>query len=1248
MQDFLNSPCDPERGLAMVHHLNSSQWNQDRSDQDVIDIQEWFAHQTIESKPERDVSHSVADYANADTCDGIGNLSETLNIPEESPGAEANQTDEKGLGLLLEAGTMVETFAELTAINATEGFNVSALQAALQHSTEAIERFAIAAAEADLAGLQQVCMLIAEGMQGLAAQQSPIPQAQIALLETWPLLAVAYAEAPYDKDAGEALLNYLHDPACVLKPSEEEAKFLRELLAPQTAEEALPESQSSSEMIAPLSEIEGCDTNSDVDEVIAATSLPQANSDDATRHEIVDADSTQPQGTDDSNPRIAPALDEAAQELVDLLRAELAELIEARAEWVAPIVAHESAQAERLQALEQYAEEAERISSAAELMGLDGLQQGVAQIHKNILMFAEQEPNTIFSARSILEGWPILVLGYLQTIHDRRASEALIDGLRNPQWPQPLSADEAGKLLDLLSNPVVATDEQLTPRQQKATPEDVSLEIPGDVNQELLDTLLRELPSQTEEFTASIQSIINGGFISDLDVAQRIAHTLKGSGNLVGVRGIANLTHHLEDILEALSKRETLPPESLAGMLMNAADCLEAMSEALLGVGAPPEEAVDVLQEVLDWANLIDREGIPKIKESRIRHKPSAEQGDAERGSAAQAPHSEPAAKEAMLRIPAALANHMLRLAGESIISTGQFQEQVHRTRARVKSLSSQHQLVRQLVNELEQLVDIRGITAKLHGFSQHSEFDTLEMDQYSELHTVTHRLLEASSDVGELTQVVADQLVELDRVADTQRRIHHENQEIALRTRMLPVKTVVPRLQRSVRQAARLTARQVNLDIIGIETLMDSEVLNDLMDPLMHMLRNAVDHGIEPPEVRNAQGKDSMGRIELEFARAGDRIIVRCRDDGKGLDFAAIRQIAEERGLVAPDKVLTEAELSRLILVSGFSTRSQVTQVSGRGVGMDVIHTRIKEMKGTLQISSQTGKGSQLELGLPVTLLAAHALLVRIGEQILALSTRGVEEILYPGAGELRKMGSKTVYLAGDNVYEARKLDIMLNLQPDRQDEERQSSPVLLIEEESGTKTAILVQEVLDSRDLVVKPLGQYVPHIIGVMGGAILGDGSVTPVLDLPELLHAQNVAPLITQTSDAHSKESKRTLPTVLVVDDSLSARRSLAQFIRDLGYDARTAQDGFEAVAIIEDRHPDIILADLEMPRMNGLELTSHVRAQDGTKDIPVIMITSRSTEKHRQQADRAGVTAYITKPFSEDALMEHIETALSGK
>ncbi len=1159
---------------------------------------------------------------------------------------------------------IVGFFASVVAVN-TSGEQPTLSAEVLEQIANETENLGSLGALKGLEWLQGVCELLQGDLAHLAEQGEPMSALEREWLKAWPELVMDYLNAPSEPQHGLAMVQHLQSPGWRPDRPDEEVIDLQEWFVLKAIEAEAESEAGEVQTIEDCGDLEAWDQTSDpfsescefseVGEEQGAPALdpetePAVAQSDEFAHVEVFREQPQPEETDSENQGMPPEFDEAAQELVDLLRAELADIVEAREELVAPISDQQSAQADRLNALEQYAEQAHRIASAAELVGLDGLHQAVAHIHRNLLSFAEQAPSVLGGARSVLENWPVLVLGYLQTIHDRRASEWLVDGLRDPGWPEPLSEDDGPRLVELLSTPVVATEDQVPDREQEATPEDVRLDIQGDVNQELVDGLLSELPSQTEEFTAAVQNVIKGGVVGDLEVAQRIAHTLKGSSNLAGVKGIANLTHHLEDILEALAKHRTLPPGGLADTLMNAADCLEAMSETLLGVGAPPSDAVDVLQEVLDWANLIDREGISQSEyvepgRKSVERKSLESPVPAAQGSGQPAEPRETPSKDTMLRISSALADDMLRLAGESIISNGQIQEQVERTIERVKSLRVQSQLVRQLVGEIEQLVDVRGITAQSSERKQHSEFDDLEMDQYSKLHTVTHRLLEATTDVGELTQSVADQLLELDRAAVDQGRIHRENQEIVLRTRMLPVKTVVPRLERIVRQSARLTDKEVNLQVVGAETLMDSEVLADLMDPLMHMLRNAVDHGIEPPEIREAQGKEPAGRIELVFARAGDRIIVSCRDDGRGLDFAAIRRVAEERGLIPKDKVLTEAELSRLTLVSGLTTRSKVTQVSGRGVGMDVVHARIKDMKGSLRISSQAGNGTLLELRLPVTLLAAHALLVRIGGQILALSNRGVEEIFYPGAGELRKMGSASVFLVDDKAYEVRRLDLMLNLPTAQQDAGDQSHPVLLIEDENGTKTAILVQEVLDSRDLVVKPLGQYVPQVSGVMGGAILGDGSVTPVLDLTELLHLHTFLPRVEQVSRDSSQDRGRALPTVLVVDDSLSARRSLAQFIRDLGYEVRTAQDGFEAINLIENARPDVILADLEMPRMNGLELTAHVRAQEATRNIPVIMVTSRSTEKHRQQADRAGVTAYVTKPFSEEALLQHIGAAL---
>jgi chemosensory pili system protein ChpA (sensor histidine kinase/response regulator) len=752
---------------------------------------------------------------------------------------------------------------------------------------------------------------------------------------------------------------------------------------------------------------------------------------------------------------------------------------------------------------------------------------------------------------------------------------------------------------------------------------------------------LQELPGQAAEFSSAVQRLATGeGNLDDMKVAQRIAHTLKGAGNTVGVRGIARLTHHVEDILLALSKQGALPNRPLANTLVNAADCLETMSEALLGMSAPPTQALNVLQEVLDWANRIDREGIPTGGDEVPA--PPARPVAAEPPEAAAV---QPAAAAApMLRIPADLVDNLLRLVGESIILTGQLQERVRKTIAQTKAVVAQNQLFQQLTADLEQLVDIRNVSSPLSRFARHGDFDPLELEQYNELNTVTHRLLEASTDARELSRTIEDNLAALDTLLVDQGRLHRNSQEAVLRTRMVPIQTVVPRWQRSVRQTCRLVDKEAELMVTGADTPMDSNVLSEMAEPLMHLLRNAVDHGIEQPAVRRRLGKQPVGRIELTFLREGNNIVMRCQDDGAGLDPVAIRRLAEERGLITPGKVIEEDELNRLILLPGFSTRREATQTSGRGLGMDVVYSKLLEMKGSLRIQSKAGKGCLLELRLPVTLISTHALLARLRDQVYAISDRGIEQILYSGVGKIQKLGKVVIYQMGDDIYELTLLEALLNLEPDRRTQARTTPPVLLVREETGSLRAILVQDIMDSRDLVVKKLGQYIPKLHGIVGATILGDGSVVPVLDLPELLRApMTQVQLRPAAAGPIAAEVRQQL--ALAVDDSLSARRSLAQFVQDAGFEVRTARDGLEAIEIIKGKHPDIILADLEMPRMNGLELTAHLRADPSTRHLPVIMITSRSTEKHRQEAEAMGVNVYLTKPFAEDELLGHIHQLL---
>ena len=1183
-----------------------------------------------------------------------------------------------------------------------EGFDEEGVAEGIRRYAEQVGRIGLAAGNAGFMGLQDVCLLFQENLVDLGIRNQAVGDTERERLEEWPILVMGHLGDPTDPVARESLIDHLSSPVWKMPLAVEEAEVLRALLAGGTlaAEpepalltesateepvaarlmEAVAEAVAEAEAVAParpatLPEwVEPVATITPV--AIADMTVSTAEEDSVALAEIVAEEAEAEAATvaeaaeivTEAEAVIEPALDvgepesieeeeeaeepagamagssAACQELLDILGAEIAQIAEIADQILALATAADSVPAARAEALSGYVEHLERLGDASASIGLTGLQQVCTRIQANLSQLATQDNPLHAEQRQVVEIWPDLALNYLQALDDHTVCTALVNHLQDACWPQPLAAVDAIALVDSLVAPKLVTEEaEAEARPRQAQPEDVSLVLPADVNQELLDGLLQELPHQAAEFSAAIQRLASGdGQISDVDVARRIAHTLKGAGNTVGVRGIATLTHHIEDILQALSKHGALPNRPLAETLSNAADCLEAMSEALLGMSAPPLQTFAVLQEVLDWANRIDQTGIP----SDDRMPPPSVARPEPVESAPIAPEPAAAAPEATLRVPAHLVDDVLRLVGESIILTGQVQERIRKTVTQTRAVMGQNRLFQQLTAELEQLVDIRNVSSPLSKSMQRGDFDPLELEQYNELNTVTHRLVEAATDARELGRAIEENLAALDALLVDQGRLHRDNQEAVLRTRMVPIQTVVPRLQRSVRQTCRLVDKEAELAVRGAGTPMDSNVLNDMIDPLMHILRNAVDHGIEPPAQRQRLGKPPVGRIELSFGREGNNILIRCQDDGAGLDLAAIRRTATEHGLIAADQPLANEELARLILLPGFSTRGEATQTSGRGIGMDMVHSRLLAMKGSLRLQTQAGQGCLIELRLPVTLISTHALLARLRDRMVALSDRGIEQILYSGIGTIQQLGKITTYRVGDEVYELTTLDTLLDLPPDQRARGRDTPPVLLVREETGTVRAVLVQEILDSRDLVVKNLGQYISRLNGIVGATILGDGSVAPVLDLPELLRApvarqpvRTIARVVAPAAPAPRR------PCVLAVDDSLSARRSLAQFAQDAGFEVRTARDGLEAIEIINGKRPDLVLADLEMPRMNGLELTAHLRANQATRDLPVIMITSRSTEKHRREAETTGVNIYLTKPFMEDELLGHIHQLL---
>lgn len=1134
---------------------------------------------------------------------------------------------------LLAAEALDELWGSLA--SPAESIDISDTQA-LAHHIALIQKIQEAASASGMSGLQSVCALVEANLSVIQSEGRGLNAAEQRLFEEWPELLMGFMIGKGDANAIDGMILNLESPTWSLPLTAADGLEIRELLVrPQEAEILeiqVPESlQHTETLLQP-----DIRHQHDITDVFAEVEITPI------RQEPIDISPvTSASITALDMPHVE--LQVVGSDMLAMLNKEFALMDQQMNEDLATTVsAHYTSQQRRV-ALGNYIELIDRLGLASESVGLLALGKVFASIKQQL---SDNSTDVTTDQQALLEQLPGRVSSYLTWPNDISSCAALVDLLTDTVWKTPVSATEATVWIDALATVEVheGSDQQVE-RQSEAIAEDVSLTIPEDINAELLDGLLQELPLQTSAFTTAIERISTGqGSASDINRAMRAAHTLKGAANTVGVKGIANLTHHLEDILVALSEEGVMPNHELSAMLVNAGDCLEAMSEKLMGVGPEPDQAREVLQEILDYANRIDREGVAIFASNEILQI----QHDADQvgnGKKISTQDSGAAEHAQGLRVSAPVVDELLRLAGETLISNSQIQDRLRQTVKQGEAMQHQQQLVSQLVAELESLVDIRGVAAPQEKARNKDDFDPLEFDNFSELHTVTRRLIEASADSQQILTLVNEQFDTLSDLLEVQQRLQMENQHAVIRTRLVPVNSIVSRLQRSVRQTCRLLDKQVELVVTGETTNIDSNVLTDLMDPLMHILRNSVDHGIEDPTTREAIGKSATGRIELSFAREGNSIVVRCKDDGVGLDYAAIRRIAENKGMIAPERNPTPEELARLILVNGFSTRNEATQVSGRGVGMDVVYNRVLQMKGTLALNSTSGLGLSVELRLPATLLSAHSLIVRHSEKLIALSSRGVEDIHYVTIEQIEYIGDQPVYRVGNSVHNLIKLEDLLALPGDRRESNRLGFPVLLTRMETGALNAILVQEVLDGRDVVLKNFGRYVPKIHGTIGAVILGDGSVAPVIDLVELLRIPVQHTLSDQASTQTGGEDQRhDLPdarTALVVDDSLTARRAAAKVMKDAGYTVRTAIDGLEAVAILQNYVPDVMLVDMEMPRMNGLELTSHVRNAARTRETPVIMITSRSTEKHRQQAKSAGVDVYLTKPFSEEILLSHV-------
>ena len=1068
------------------------------------------------------------------------------------------------------------------------------------HHLAILEKLAGQAGADGLQAWQDACLLLVDTLNDRLSTTGT-PESEIwALLDAWILLDEAYRANPLA--AAPDILNILRHPALSLPLADDEFALVEEMLRAQP-------------ITGPCAE----EPDFSVD-----PTPPAQVGDEISEH------------------RRQQCLSEMPKK-----QCELVELLLMQADLVTDTLhsAAEGDESSRAMFALDAAEHLERFTGAAATVGFAGLARMCALVDENIRKAATENPLPSREFWGLLIRWVEGVKRYLLEAADVRSIDDLIQLLLNPSWPTPIEPESLALLSGELGaiNPDAWQDDAPA-RAQLACEDDVSLHLPDDVNLELLDILLQELPVQARRFSESIQSLGAGGTLQDIDTAQRVAHTLKGSANTVGVRGIAVLTHQLEDILVACATAQRMPNSALLQVLQEAADCLEGMSEALSERRSAPPDALGVLQTLLDWANRIDSDGLPAGNEAILSEPKTALPAPA-KGEEPRAGESTPD-PAATVRVPSELIGNLFRLSGESIILNAQAEERLRRMKLQIQAMQTQFELLKQLGTELDALIDLGDFSGGDRPAGRKDaadEFDALEMEQYNELHTASRRMVEAAFDMRELSLDAGKELMRMDGLLESQRNLAIDIQSAAMETRLVPVSSIVSRLERSLRQTCRLTGKSAVLAVAGGDLRIDGDTLTSLVDPLMHVLRNAVDHGLEHEQERLGRNKPAQGNVTVEFETEGNHIVVRCRDDGRGLDFEAIRAAAEQRGWLKAGEEISDEALQTLILQPNFSTRTESTQTSGRGVGMDVVRAQVVALGGTLKLQSKTGAGLTVEMRVPLPLSRTHALLALVGRQPVVIGNKGYSQVFYSGAGELRYTEEGEFLSLDGQLYPAVRLGELLRF-PGYRPETPPHGAILLVEVDEQL-TAVLVDAVTDSRDVVIMGMGRYLSKIPGVMGATILGDGTVAPVVNVPELLGLPAVA--VADMAAETFLDLSPSTPLVLVVDDSLSNRRSLEQLLTDAGFRVSTASDGVDAAESLAGSMPDIVLTDLEMPRMNGIELTSHIRALASGKALPIIMITSRTTQRHRQLAYDAGVDFYLTKPVREDELLDRINGLLGS-
>ena len=783
-----------------------------------------------------------------------------------------------------------------------------------------------------------------------------------------------------------------------------------------------------------------------------------------------------------------------------------------------------------------------------------------------------------------------------------------------------------------------------------------------DEMQEILEDFLIEAFEMIEQLDQDLVELENRP--EDLDLLNRIfrvAHTIKGSGSFLNFSVLTHLTHHMEDVLNKARHGELTITPDVMDVVLESIDFMKTLLNAIRDSGTDANTGLDN-----DIANVVTRldaisKGETPSDAAKSEEAPASTQKEAQE---AETPTEEEPDYANMT--PEEVEKEI-----EKLLNKRQEEDKKKRQEKRAKGELEEIQAPSEVSDDAPKAQATPAPSPKTQpakaaprpmagkGDDSKSPATSVEqtirvdvkrldslMNLIGELVLGKNRLIKIYNDVEERYEGEKF-LEELNQVVTSVSMVTTDIQLAVMKTRMLPIGRVFNKFPRMVRDLSRELGKNIDLIISGEETELDKSIVEEIGDPLVHLIRNACDHGIESKEERIATGKPEIGTVELKAYNEGNHIVVEINDDGKGMDPEALKIKAIEKGIIneRDADTMTEKEAYSLIFKAGFSTAKTVTNVSGRGVGMDVVKTNIEKLNGIIDVYSTFGKGTTLKLKIPLTLAIIQSLLVGVQEEYYAIPLASVIETVRISQDEIYTVENKSVLRLRNEVLPLVRLADIFGVDSVFDNSEQAYVVVIGLAE---NKIGLIVDFLIGQEEVVIKSLGTYLKGTEGIAGATIRGDGRVTLIVDIVAMMQmAKNVKVSINKLIQENESKKEKTSPSdynVLIVDDSMTDRAIMKKSLKPLGITVTEATNGLEALEIVKagDQHFDAILIDIEMPKMDGYTLAAEIRKYAKFKSLPLIAVTSRTSKSDRMRGVESGMTEYITKPYSPEYLMNVVK------